>query len=75
MHWFTKSMSHLSKELKGDLFKPLHSHASHDPELRKNKEIRVLEIGVGTGTKFGNEMFFTSLSTNYACNFLYNRIT
>lgn len=36
-------------EVKKDVFGTLDSLVSHDPELRKQNAIRILEIGVGSG--------------------------
>lgn len=49
MHQFTKNKSIKLEEVKKDLFASLGSIVSHDPELRKNNAIKILEVGVGTG--------------------------
>ena len=41
--------SKLSCNLKKELFAPLHTTLSVDPELRAKKQIRILEIGAGSG--------------------------
>nr|XP_045611247.1 methyltransferase-like protein 7A [Procambarus clarkii] len=38
--------------MKKDVFSTLGTVVSHDPELRKHNAIKILEIGVGTGTNF-----------------------
>lgn len=50
MHLFTKERDAKVEEIKKDLFSSLSSITSHDPELRKKNAIRILEIGVGTGS-------------------------
>nr|XP_045589138.1 thiol S-methyltransferase METTL7B-like isoform X2 [Procambarus clarkii] len=40
------------EEMKKDVFSKLSTVVSHDPELRKHNAIKILEIGVGTGTNF-----------------------
>ncbi|KAG0706842.1 Methyltransferase-like protein 7A [Chionoecetes opilio] len=58
--WFAFLMYFINKntknpkieELKRDFFSSLGSVASHDPVLRKQNGIKILEIGVGTGVNF-----------------------
>ncbi|XP_068249297.1 thiol S-methyltransferase TMT1A-like [Palaemon carinicauda] len=57
--WFAAFMNCMSQEvdvkrelMKKELFSSMSSVKSHDPELRKSGAIKVLEIGVGTGTNF-----------------------
>ncbi|XP_064091061.1 thiol S-methyltransferase TMT1A-like [Macrobrachium nipponense] len=38
--------------MKREFFKPLSDMASHDPELREENSIKILEVGVGSGTNF-----------------------
>ncbi|KAG0726208.1 Methyltransferase-like protein 7A [Chionoecetes opilio] len=43
-----------TEEMKKDIFSTINTVTSHDPELRKQKAIKILEIGVGTGTNFAH---------------------
>merc|ERR1719376_1766702 len=52
MYVMTKEKSKKIEEMKGDHFTSMSSIVSHDPELRKENAIKILEIGVGTGTNF-----------------------
>uniref|UniRef100_A0A0P4WD28 Methyltransferase type 11 domain-containing protein n=2 Tax=Scylla olivacea TaxID=85551 RepID=A0A0P4WD28_SCYOL len=52
MHYINKATDPKIEELKKDFFSSLNSITSHDPELRKKKGIKILEIGVGTGVNF-----------------------
>ncbi|KAG7160119.1 methyltransferase-like protein 7A isoform X2 [Homarus americanus] len=52
MNYYTTQPNPDMDKLKKDLFSPLGSLVSHDPELRKNNAIKILEIGVGTGVNF-----------------------
>lgn len=54
MYQFTKEKDAKIEEVKKDLFSSLASVVSHDPELRKDKRIKILEIGVGTGVNFSH---------------------
>lgn len=54
LHQVTKKPSAKLEEVKKDIFASLGSIVSHDPELRKNKAIKILEIGVGTGLNFSH---------------------
>ena len=45
----TKEKQAKSEEVKKDLFRSLSTLSSHDPQLRKESKIKILEIGVGTG--------------------------
>ncbi|KAK4304457.1 hypothetical protein Pmani_023580 [Petrolisthes manimaculis] len=54
MHLLNKDKNPKIEELKSELFSSLSSVTSHDPELRKNNSIRILEIGVGTGVNFSH---------------------
>ncbi|KAG7158840.1 methyltransferase-like protein 7A [Homarus americanus] len=54
MYLYTKYEFVQFEEVKKDHFASLSSVVSHDPELRKKKEIRILEIGVGTGVNFAH---------------------
>lgn len=49
MHLCTKDEFLPLEEVKRDHFASMSFIVSHDPELRKKKAIRILEIGVGTG--------------------------
>ncbi|XP_042210891.1 uncharacterized protein LOC121858506 [Homarus americanus] len=49
LHLFNSNGLGPFKEESKDHFASLSSIVSHDPELRKKKAIRILEIGVGTG--------------------------
>ncbi|XP_068248932.1 thiol S-methyltransferase TMT1A-like isoform X1 [Palaemon carinicauda] len=51
-NWFNKDVDVKMQELKKDVFAGLSSCESHDPELRKSGGLKILEIGVGTGTNF-----------------------
>ncbi|XP_064095563.1 thiol S-methyltransferase TMT1A-like [Macrobrachium nipponense] len=42
------------EEMKKDVFATLGFVVSHDPELRKTGGLKILEIGVGTGTNFAH---------------------
>ena len=57
--WFAFYMSRLAVmcstmcgALKKELLAPLYTTVSVDPELRAKKQIRILEIGAGSGTKY-----------------------
>lgn len=52
MFFMSKDKSKKIEEMKGDHFSSLSTIVSHDPELRKENAIKILEIGVGTGTNF-----------------------
>lgn len=52
VNYFSKSSMAKMDEVKKDVFSTLHTATSHDPELRKKKAIKLLEIGVGSGTNF-----------------------
>ncbi|XP_066990092.1 thiol S-methyltransferase TMT1A-like [Macrobrachium rosenbergii] len=39
-------------DMKREFFKPLSEMASHDPGLREENSIKILEVGVGSGTNF-----------------------
>lgn len=52
MNMMTKTKSKKIEEMKSDHFKSLSSVVSQNPELRKENAIKILEIGVGTGTNF-----------------------
>lgn len=54
MHFCTKDEFPKLEEVKKDHFASLKDHVSHDPELRKKKVIKILEIGVGTGVNFAH---------------------
>lgn len=54
MHQLTKEKDAKVEEVKKDLFTSLGSIVSHDPELRKDNAIKILEIGVGTGVNFSH---------------------
>lgn len=45
----TKGMDAKMTEIRRDLLAPIGSLTSHDPQLRKEGAVKVLEIGVGTG--------------------------
>ena len=49
MVFFSKHSDPKCVELKKDFFSSLSSITSHDPKLRKDKKIKILEVGVGTG--------------------------
>lgn len=49
MHFLAKEKDAKIEEVKKELFASMGSVISHEPELRKNKAIKILEIGVGTG--------------------------
>ncbi|XP_069156276.1 thiol S-methyltransferase TMT1A-like isoform X2 [Procambarus clarkii] len=49
MHMCTKDVFVQLEEVKKDHFASLSFVVSHDPELRKQNAIKILEIGVGTG--------------------------
>ena len=40
------------RDMKKDHFDSMKQHTSADPELKKKKVLRVLEIGAGTGNIF-----------------------
>ncbi|XP_050696019.1 putative methyltransferase-like protein 7A [Eriocheir sinensis] len=54
--WFMNMISSgtdpKSEELKKSFFSSLSSVTSHDPKLRKENKIKILEVGVGTGVNF-----------------------
>lgn len=52
MHLCTKDEFVQLEEVKKDHFASLSTIVSHDPQLRKQKVIKILEIGVGTGVNF-----------------------
>lgn len=52
MCWFTKNTAIKIKDMKQDIFSTLDSIVSYDPALRKTGGLKILEIGVGTGTNF-----------------------
>lgn len=52
MNFMTKNKSKKIEEMKKDHFSSLSSIVSQDPTLRKENAIKILEIGVGTGTNF-----------------------
>lgn len=52
MEFMTKSLDAKTAEMKKDVFATLGSTVSHDPALRKIGALKILEIGVGTGTNF-----------------------
>lgn len=54
MYQLTKEKDAKVEEVKKDLFASLGSITSHDPELRKENAIKILEIGVGTGVNFSH---------------------
>ncbi|XP_064087812.1 thiol S-methyltransferase TMT1A-like [Macrobrachium nipponense] len=54
MHLLTKEKNVKSEEVKKDLFRSLSTVVSHDPQLRKESKIKILEIGVGTGVNFSH---------------------
>ncbi|CAL4067237.1 unnamed protein product [Meganyctiphanes norvegica] len=54
MYIMTKEKSKKIEEMKGDHFSSLSSIVSNNPELRKENAIKILEIGVGTGTNFAH---------------------
>ncbi|KAK8394121.1 hypothetical protein O3P69_006365 [Scylla paramamosain] len=52
MDYFSRGSNAKVEEMKKDVFSTLSSCTSHDPELRKKKALKILEIGVGTGVNF-----------------------
>lgn len=52
VNWFNKDVDVKMQELKKDIFAELGSSVSHFPDLRKSGGLKILEIGVGTGTNF-----------------------
>ncbi|XP_068249229.1 thiol S-methyltransferase TMT1A-like [Palaemon carinicauda] len=56
--WYNKKSNEILgpkyKEYREKLVAPLRDLESHDPELRKEKSIRILEIGAGCGSNFKN---------------------
>ncbi|KAG7175849.1 Methyltransferase-like protein 7A-like 1 [Homarus americanus] len=54
MSRLTKEKDAKLEEVKKDLFASLGAIVSHDPQLRKNKAIKILEVGVGTGVNFSH---------------------
>ncbi|XP_068248935.1 thiol S-methyltransferase TMT1A-like [Palaemon carinicauda] len=51
---FYKKVDAKMEEMKKDVFASLNSVVSHDPALRKTGGLKILEIGVGTGTNFAH---------------------
>ncbi|XP_069156275.1 thiol S-methyltransferase TMT1A-like isoform X1 [Procambarus clarkii] len=54
MHMCTKDVFVQLEEVKKDHFASLSFVVSHDPELRKQNAIKILEIGVGTGVNLAH---------------------
>ncbi|XP_069938060.1 thiol S-methyltransferase TMT1A [Cherax quadricarinatus] len=52
MNYFSQGVDTKVLEMKKDVFATLGSEVSHDPQLRKENAIKILEIGVGTGVNF-----------------------
>lgn len=52
MNYLENKSGKMTREIKKDIFSQLDTLISHEPELRKENAIKILEIGVGTGTNF-----------------------
>uniref|UniRef100_A0A2P2HWY8 Methyltransferase-like protein 7A n=1 Tax=Hirondellea gigas TaxID=1518452 RepID=A0A2P2HWY8_9CRUS len=52
MDYFTKAIDPMYETFKKEVFGPIKDIKSKIPELQKKHAIRILEIGVGTGTNF-----------------------